>query len=85
MLARFYTKNKIDGQTLFWAGAMLVAERLRNRIDVLENSPARSVGPVTVSIGAAQCRPGETIAETFASADGALYKAKQSGPNGVEW
>jgi diguanylate cyclase len=66
------------------AGAMLDAERLRNRIKTLEIPLARSMGPLTVSVGVAQYRPGETIVQTFARADGALYKAKQLGRNRVE-
>jgi diguanylate cyclase len=66
------------------AGAMLDAERLRNRIEALEIPLARSMGPLTVSVGVAQYRPGETIVQTFARADGALYKAKQLGRNRVE-
>jgi diguanylate cyclase (GGDEF)-like protein len=65
-------------------GAMLDAERLRHRINTLDLAFARSMGPLTVSIGVAQCRPGETIVQTFARADGALYKAKQLGRNRVE-
>ena len=66
------------------AGAMLDAERLRIRISALDISFARSMGPLTVSVGVAQYRPGETIVQTFARADGALYKAKQLGRNRVE-
>jgi diguanylate cyclase (GGDEF)-like protein len=66
------------------AGAMLDAERLRNRISTLDIPFARSMGPLTVSVGVAQHRPGETIVQTFARADGALYKAKQLGRNRVE-
>jgi diguanylate cyclase (GGDEF)-like protein len=66
------------------AGAMLDAERLRNRISTLDIPIARSIGPLTVSVGVAQYRPGETIVQTFARADGALYKAKLLGRNRVE-
>jgi diguanylate cyclase len=66
------------------AGAMLDAERLRNRISTLDISFARSMGPLTISVGVAQYRLGETIVQTFARADEALYKAKQLGRNRVE-
>ncbi len=65
-------------------GAMLEAERLRNRISTLDIPFARSMSPLTVSVGVAQYRPGETIIQTFARADAALYKAKQLGRNRVE-
>ena len=65
-------------------GAMADAERLRERISQLYMPIPRSIGPLTVSIGVAQYEPGETIVETFARADAALYKAKQRGRNRVE-
>jgi diguanylate cyclase (GGDEF)-like protein len=65
------------------AGAMLDAERLRNRISTLDIPFTRSMGPLTVSVGVAQYRLGETIVQTFARADEALYKAKQLGRNRV--
>jgi diguanylate cyclase len=66
------------------SGAILDAERLRNQISTLDIPFARSRGPLTVSVGVAQYMPGETIVQTFARADGALYKAKQLGRNRVE-
>ena len=66
------------------AGAMLDAERLRNRISTLDIPFARSTDPLTVSVGVAEYGPGETILQTFARADKALYKAKQLGRNRVE-
>jgi diguanylate cyclase (GGDEF)-like protein len=65
-------------------GALADAERLRERISTLDIPFFRSAGPLTVSIGVAQYEPGETIIETFARADAALYKAKQRGRNRVE-
>src|SRR5262249_42399869 len=66
------------------AGAIADAERLRERISALELPIARSIGPVTVSIGVAQYMPGESITETFGRADEAMYKAKRNGRNRVE-
>jgi diguanylate cyclase (GGDEF)-like protein len=66
------------------AGAIADAERLRKRIGALELPVSSSIGPLTVSIGVAQYKPGETIVQTFARADGALYRAKQRGRDRVE-
>ena len=66
------------------AGAMADAERLRQRISGLEIPIARPLGQLTVSIGVAQYKSGETIIRTFARADRALYKAKHRGRNRVE-
>ncbi|TMH27464.1 MAG: GGDEF domain-containing protein [Betaproteobacteria bacterium] len=65
-------------------GAMADAERLRERIGLLDIRVPGRVGQLTVSIGVAQYRPGEAIIETFARADGALHRAKQRGRNRVE-
>nr|WP_237332802.1 GGDEF domain-containing protein [Zobellella iuensis] len=41
-------------------------------------------GPVTVSIGLAQCAPGDTQSSLFSRADGALYRAKEAGRNRIK-
>lgn len=66
------------------AGAVADADRLRERIGTLEVPVPRSIGALTVSIGVAQYKPGETIVQTFARADEALFRAKQRGRNRVE-
>lgn len=66
------------------AGAVADAERLRERISALDVPIPRSIGRLTVSIGVAQYKPGETIMQTFARADEALFRAKQRGRNRVE-
>lgn len=40
---------------------------------------------VSVSIGLAEVRPGETMAEAIARCDSLLYQAKRNGKNRVEW
>ena len=67
------------------AGAIADAERLRERISVLSLPVARSVGPLTISVGVAQYHPGETVMQTFARADEALYRAKELGRNRVQF
>ena len=57
---------------------------MSERINTFDIPTARPIGPLTVSIGVAQYEPGETIIQTFARADEALYKAKQRGRNRVE-
>ena len=67
------------------AGAVTDAERLRERIGALEVPVGKGATVrLTVSIGVAQYTPGETIMQTFARADEALYRAKQRGRNRVE-
>jgi diguanylate cyclase (GGDEF)-like protein len=66
------------------AGAIADAERLRERISTLDVPLPHATGKLTVSIGVAQHQPGETIMQTFARADEALYRAKRLGRNRVE-
>lgn len=66
------------------AGAMADAERLRQRLSTLKLPVSGSIGQLTVSIGVAQYIPNESIEQTFARADRALYKAKRLGRDRVE-
>jgi diguanylate cyclase (GGDEF)-like protein len=66
------------------AGAVAEAERLRRRITTLELPVTSATGRLTVSIGVAQYAPNESIEQTFARADSALYKAKHLGRDRVE-
>lgn len=65
--------------------ALAIAERIRNGVEAMafmaEDGKTRI--PVTVSIGMAVLRPGDTFDQTAAEADKALYAAKNHGRNRV--
>lgn len=65
--------------TLETAG--LLAERLRQNV---EQAKFPQVGCITVSIGIAECLPGETWEQWFQRADEALYRAKAGGRNQIQ-
>jgi diguanylate cyclase len=67
-------------------GAMTVAETLRASISQLKlekKAKSESLGTITVSIGVAQYRPGESLEDLVNRADKALYFAKNTGRNRV--
>ncbi len=66
------------------AGATAEAERLRSRIRTMDLPATSSGGRLTISIGVAEYAPNETIEQTFARADSALYRAKHLGRDRVE-
>ena len=57
-----------------------LAERLRRAVEV---NPHADVGKVTISIGIAEYREGETITEFVNRADEKMYEAKKAGKNQV--
>jgi len=63
------------------SAAAVFAERLRKTITGMNFSV---VNEITVSIGVAECLPGETWEKWFQRADAALYRAKASGRNQVQ-
>lgn len=69
------------------AGASIVAERLRGEIEAsaLPHPASGIATTVTISLGVATCRPGAGLLPEFliASADKALYAAKNQGRNRV--
>ncbi|WP_148863236.1 GGDEF domain-containing protein [Marinobacter fonticola] len=64
-------------------GARTKADRVRQTIESLSFDQIKDGLRISVSIGVAQYREGETIEDTIARADEALYKAKQQGRNQV--
>lgn len=65
------------------SGAVIKAERIRKSIEALRFPDLPGNLRVTVSIGVAEFKQGETTDETLARADLALYQAKQNGRNQV--
>lgn len=66
------------------AGAARVAEALRRAVEEAPFSFEEDIIPVTVSIGVSTCpQHAKTVEEFIASADAALYAAKQGGRNCV--
>jgi len=66
--------------------AALMADRIRSAIaarEIKKRSTGESLGRITLSIGAAQVRRGETALELLERADACLYAAKSGGRNCV--
>jgi diguanylate cyclase (GGDEF)-like protein len=63
--------------------AIVLAERVRVRIEQLVFADISADLKLTVSVGIAEFRVGESIAQTVARADEALYVAKSSGRNRI--
>ena len=63
------------------AHGLQAAERLRETIAGLALRHGTTPVSVTVSIGAARWRPGESLAALLERADRALYRAKENGRN----
>ena len=61
-------------------GALRCAERVRKAV---VRRPFDGLHQVTVSIGIAEYRPGETVSSLIGRADQALYGAKHAGRNRV--
>lgn len=67
--------------------AIRVAEILRRTVEhkeVVNRSNHEKLGQITISVGLAQYRQGESLESFIERADSALYRAKQNGRNRVE-
>lgn len=71
----------LAGATLEEAGA--IAERLRREVNASERELAIPGLSISVSIGIAAHKPGESALETMREADRSLYAAKNEGRNAV--
>ncbi len=68
------------------ANAMAVGNSLRKTIatkDVINRSTGDILGRITMSVGVAECVPGEAMEDLIERADAALYTAKHNGRNQV--
>lgn len=69
------------------SGALSVAEQIRNEVSsgiLKDRRSGKSYGTITISIGVAQHRNGESMNDLVERADQALYLAKSRGRNRVE-
>jgi diguanylate cyclase len=68
------------------ANAGIVANQIRTSVEskkIVKRSTGETLGAITVSIGAALYRPGESVTEMINRADACLYGAKNTGRNRV--
>jgi len=68
------------------SSAVLVADHIRRAVcakKMKRRTTGETIGYVTISMGVAQYRPGESMADFIARADGSLYAAKRKGRNRV--
>lgn len=63
--------------------AQVVAERLRQAVELSETQSTAGLIKITISVGVAFHRPDETLEQTLGVADLLLYEAKQNGRNRV--
>ena len=67
--------------------ALKLAEQIRRAVytkELVKKTTAESLGRITISIGAALYRPGESVEALIHSADSCLYAAKHAGRNMVK-
>lgn len=67
------------------AGAILLAERIRQAVEQSMITTGHQIVPITVSLGVANLGPADTHQSLFEKADKALYNAKSEGRNCVRY
>ena len=65
------------------SGALLLAERIRQCIELMDNKHEGKRIKTSVSIGVTTCCTNDTEQSVFVRADKALYQAKENGRNRV--
>lgn len=66
--------------------AVTVAEHIRRSVmtkELIKRSTSENLGRITISLGVAAFRPGDTVASLYERADRCLYAAKRNGRNRV--
>jgi diguanylate cyclase len=66
--------------------AVTVGDHIRRAVmskELMKRSTGQNLGRVTISVGVATARPGDTIQTLITRADGCLYAAKRNGRNRV--
>ena len=66
--------------------AITVADHIRRAVmtkELMKRSTGEHLGRITVSVGVASLRPGDTMATLLERADACLYTAKRTGRNRV--
>ena len=66
--------------------AVTVGDHIRRAVmakELMKRSTGQNLGRVTVSVGVATTRNGDTVQSLIARADGCLYAAKRNGRNRV--
>ena len=81
--------GRVGGEEFVWiipGVNQLVAEQMAERLRqaIAQGSGVGAVPNVTISVGLAQLRPGDTSLSVFSRADNALYAAKDGGRNLVK-
>ncbi|VAW18428.1 hypothetical protein MNBD_ALPHA09-1562 [hydrothermal vent metagenome] len=67
--------------------AVTVADQIREKVrtkELIKKSTNENLGAITLSLGVARYRPGETTDELFQRADACLYAAKHAGRDNVK-